>query len=54
MSQQHFEGPTETDNRRKEWVRPVLQRLATNEAKGGGNPGNDGQGGGGGSHTEHS
>ncbi len=29
--------------RRKEWQRPVLHHLAAKEARGGGNPHNDGQ-----------
>ena len=55
MSDKHFVDQTnETDHRLKGWERPVLRRLAANEARGGGNPGNDGQGQGGGSHEQHS
>jgi len=32
-----------SDSRRKEWQRPVLHHLAAKEARGGGNPHNDGQ-----------
>jgi hypothetical protein len=39
---------------RAEWERPALSRLAANEARGGGNPGNDGKGGGSGSEVQHS
>jgi len=36
------------------WERPVLRRLAANEARGGDLPGNDGKGGGSGSDVQHS
>jgi len=45
---------TPSAKRRKEWQRPVLHHLAAKEARGGGNPGNDGKGGGPGSPTQHS
>ena len=57
MSGKHCER-LPTNNRsevhRALWERPILCRLATNQAEGGGGPGNDGQGGGGGSCCEHS
>jgi len=43
-----------SDEGRALWERPALRRLAANEARGGGNPGNDGKGGGSGSELQHS
>jgi hypothetical protein len=43
-----------TKQDRAVWERPALSRLAANEARGGGNPGNDGKGGGSGSEQQHS
>jgi len=47
-------GKSASQSRAKEWQRPVLHHLAAKEARGGGNPGNDGKGGGPGSPLQHS
>ena len=46
--------PNNNEENRAPWERPAFHRLVANEARGGGNPGNDGKGGGSGSDVQHS
>jgi hypothetical protein len=54
MSRKNSDRSDKSHDSLASWERPVLRRLAADEARGGINPGNDGKGGGSGSEMQHS